>query len=246
MLAGFINIYHSGNGFAIAGFGNFAKDSSNPQIAGFINSGGNVSSIQVGGFANIARNVKGTQIAGFINKAKNVKGIQISGFLNVADTANYQLGFINLSKNGEKSLGVSIDDDQTILLSLRSGGKVLYGIIGAGYNLQDHDDKYALQAGLGMHVISISTFRLNAELSETTLLNLKGSSSFKSSFALLPAIRLSNRFDIFAGPSLCYIESDNKDAHLADKKFISTWRGNNGSDFRGLYIGYTAGIAVKF
>jgi hypothetical protein len=245
MFAGFINTYGKGKNFAIAGFGNFSKTSSNTQIAGFINSGGNVSAVQVAGFSNIAINVKGSQIAGFLNIAKKVKGAQLAGFINIADSAGYQIGIINISKNGDKSLGVTIDENQTTLLTFRSGGKLVYGILGVGYNFDNKNQKYAWQAGLGTHLFNTGIFRLNTELTQNRLENFKNGSYLKSSFALLPSIRLTNRIDIFAGPSYNYVNTDTREGQNMHKKYTSSWGGNNGNDFQGFYFGYSAGVQVR-
>ncbi len=260
LVAGFMNTSGGGHGVEVGGFGNFAKNNSGTQIAGFSNFGGNVSALQVagfmnvaknvngvqiGGFTNVAKNVNGMQIAGFINKAKNVHGTQLAGFINIADTADYQIGFINISKNGEMSLAATIDENQTALLSLRSGGKFLYGIIGVGYNLSNKKDVYAYEAGLGAHIVHADPFRLNAELTSTSLLNFKGLDYYRSAFALLPSIKLGDRIDLFAGPSIVYLQTNSSEDMMRHKKYISSWGGKNGDDFRAFYIGYNAGVAIR-
>jgi hypothetical protein len=244
LIAGFMNTSGGGNGFEMAGFGNFAKTASGAQIAGFTNFGGNVSTLQVAGFMNVAKNVDGAQITGFINKAKNVRGVQFAGFINIADSANCQVGLVNISKNGEVSIGATVDENRTALLSLRSGGKWLYGIIGLGYNFSNKKDVYAYEAGFGLHVVNLDIFRLNAELTNTSLLDFKGKDYYKSSFALMPAIKLANRIELFAGPSINYLVTNSLEDSERNKKYISSWGGRNGDDFHGFYIGYTAGIAV--
>jgi len=245
MFAGFMNTYRDGKNFALAGFGNFAAASSGTQIAGFINTGGNVSTLQVAGFANIARDVKGNQIAGFLNVAKKVKGVQFAGFINIADSAGCQVGIINISKNGEKSLGITIDENQTTLLTFRSGGKHLYGIIGTGYNFNNKTLKYAWQAGLGAHLFNAGIFRFNTELTQTGLQDFKGANYLKSSIAALPSIRVGNRVEIFGGPSFNYVRTDNKEGQNMHIKYTSSWGGNNGNDFQGFYFGYSAGVQVS-
>jgi len=244
MIAGFMNTYQSGNGNAIAGFGNFSKKSTGSQIAGFMNIGGNVQSVQVAGFANTAQNVNGFQLAGFMNIAKNVKGVQMSGFINIADSANCQIGIINISKNGEKSLGVTFDEDQTALLAFRSGGKFLYGIVGFGYNFKNKKEIYAWEAGLGAHIFNAGAFRLNAELTQNGLQSFKGNQCFKSTFALLPAFKIANSIEIFAGPSINYVNTNTQEGKALHKNYISSWGGNNGNDFHAFYWGYTAGVQV--
>ncbi|MEN0052990.1 MAG: hypothetical protein AAGC65_04940 [Mucilaginibacter sp.] len=245
MIAGFLNTYGSGKGFAVAGFANIARNSSCAQIAGFLNKGGDVSSLQIAGFTNIARDVKGVQIAGFLNVAKKVKGTQIS-FMNIADSAGTQIGIINLAKNGEKSIGATIDENQTTLLTFRSGGKVMYGIIGIGYNFNNKRDKYAYEAGLGAHLLRIDMFRLNTELVSGGLESFKGGGYWKSTFRLLPAFKITRSLEIFGGPSINYVNTNTEEGRDMTTKYISSWTRHNGRDLYGFYVGYTAGLQVIF
>src|ERR1700744_2669073 len=208
MIAGFINTYNGGNGVSVAGFTNIARNGTGAQVAGFLNKSGNISSLQVAGFMNIATDLKGTQIAGFMNIAKKSKGTQI-GFINIADSAGTQLGIINIAKNGEKSLGLSIDENQTTILAFRSGGKVFYGIIGIGYNFNNKNQKYAYQAGIGAHLVNSGIFSLKTELISSGLESFKGGEYFKSSSYLLPALKVNWFIEIFAGPSFNYVDTDN-------------------------------------
>ena len=241
LIAGFMNTYPAGKAVAVAGFANISSNGNGAQISGFLNKGGNVTSVQVAGFANIARDVKGVQVAGFLNVAKKVKGTQL-GFINLADSAGTQIGIINIAKNGEKAIGVTIDENQTILLSFRSGGKTLYGIIGTGYNFNNKRDKYAFEAGLGAHLVQIKSFRLNAELVSAGLLSFKGGEYSKSSFRLMPSLKLAPHIEIFGGPSINYINTDTEEGRNMTKKYISNWSRNNGRDVYGFYFGYTAGV----
>lgn len=242
-IAGFMNTYESSKNLAIAGFGNFSKKNSDVDISGFINIGGNVSSVQGAGFVNIAKNVNGFQLSGFMNIAKNVKGVQMAGLINIADTANCQIGLINISKNGEMNLGAAIDENQTLLLTFKSGGKFLYGILGLGYNLKNTKEVYAWEVGFGMHVLNLDLFRLNTELTETGLENFKGGEYFNPSIALLPSFRIARNIEIFAGPSFNYVNTNTAEGRALTTKYISSWTGDNGR-FQGLYLGYTAGLQV--
>jgi hypothetical protein len=230
MIAGFMNTYGSGSSVAVAGFANIARSSSGAQVAGFMNKSGDVSSLQ---------------LAGFLNVAKNVKGIQL-GFINIADSADKQLGIINISKNGEKAIGVTINENQTTLLTFRSGGKILYGIVGIGYNLNNKKTKYAYEAGLGAHLLTIQAFRLNTELVSGGLESFKGGEYFKSSFRLMPAFKITPSIEIFGGPSFNYVNTDTEEGKKITKKYINSWTRNNGRDLYGFYVGYTAGVQVLF
>src|SRR6202012_1793243 len=98
--------------------------------------------MQVAGIANSADEVKGVQIAGLFNVAKKVKGVQIAGLFNVADSSDYPVALVNFVKNGRKSVSLSYDELQYMHIYLRSGGRVLYGLIGAGYSFT-YTNRYA-------------------------------------------------------------------------------------------------------
>jgi len=242
LIAGFMNSAKGGKHTAIAGFGNFAKTASHIQVTGMINIGGEVSSLQGAGFMNIARNVRGLQVSGFMNKAKHVKGVQIAGFINIADTADYQIGIINISKNGEMSIGAQIDENNTTLLTFRSGGKLVYGIIGAGYNFKNKGNVYAIEAGLGLHLYAAGLFHLDTELTQGTLSNFEGRASYRSTFRLMPAISMAKKISVFVSPSYNYISTDVQEDRLLRKRYLASWNRDNGRNFHGLYIGYTVGV----
>lgn len=262
LFAGFLNTYQSGDAIAVSGFANLAsgnikgaqfagfinkaKNAKGPQVAGFINLAGKSSATQVAGFINKAKDVNGTQIAGFINIAQKVKGAQLAGFINVADSSDYPIGIINIIKKGEKSIGLTTDDNLTTILSFRSGGKVMYGIIGIGYNFNNTDEVYAFQAGLGAHFFSSKKFRLNAEIVGTSLENFKSGEYFKSSMNLMPALKLTPHLEFFGGPSINYINTNTIEGISLQKHYITTWENKWGNNFQALYLGYGAGIQYNF
>lgn len=246
LFAGFLNTYHDGN-FAAAGFGNIAVgEVKGAQFAGFINVSGKNRGSQFAGFINKAKDVDGAQFAGFINIAKKVKGIQFAGFMNVADSSDYPIGIINLVKNGEKSIGLTTDETLTTLLSFRSGGKVLYGIIGIGYNFKNSDEVYAFEAGLGAHLFQSNSFRLNAEIFGTALESFKAGEYTKTSLRLMPALKITKNLEIFGGPSLNYLNTNTTEGRTLHDKYITTWENKWGNNFQALYIGYGGGIQYIF
>jgi hypothetical protein len=230
MVAGFINTYGQEKGTAVAGFANIARDSSNIQVAGFLNTSGNVNGLQVAGFINVAKKLKGTQV----------------GFINIADSAGTQVGIINIAKNNDKSIGVSIDESETTMLSFRSGGNRFYGILGIGYNGKNAKEKYAYEAGIGFNILREKAFSLKTELISSGLESFKGDEYFKSSSYLMPAFKITRNIEIFAGPSFNYVDTDNVEGKTIVKKYITSWTRNDGADLYGLYFGYTAGIQFHF
>lgn len=245
--AGFANVAKNVVGAQIAGFVNYANSINGPQVSGFVNfSNKDVNDSQIAGFVNKAADVKGTQIAGFVNIAKKVKGAQIAGFINVADSSDYPIGIINIIKNGEKSIGISTDETQTTMISFRSGGKALYGIIGLGYNLKNKDEVYAAELGLGAHLFPSPVFSLNAELVSTVLEDFRAADYFKSSFKLMPNIKLFRTLGLFGGPSFNFVTSNSEEGKQLYTKNLHTWNNQWGRDYCAIYIGYTAGLHLIF
>ena len=253
-LAGFANIIANDvNGLQGAGFINVAKKS-NTQLAGFINVAGEVpvaqaagfinvskkAGAQVAGFANVAEEVSGAQIAGFINIAKKVKGAQIAGFINIADSSEYPIGLINIVKNGEQAIGVSVNETGTTIAAFRSGGRILYGIIGLGAN-PTYNSAYAMQAGLGAHLPLSRAFRINFEASTTWLYDFMGNSDLRSGIRAMPSIRF-GAWELFAGPSFNFTTS--KDIQGIGKTGYSVWSEKTRCRTHDLSLGIEAGIQL--
>jgi len=261
-LAGFTNIAHGHvKGAQFAGFTNVAKSISGTQFAGFLNIATNVKDSQFAGFLNIATNVKGTQMAGFMNKARDVngsqfagfiniarkvKGTQIAGFINIAESSDCPIGILNFIKNGEKSLGLSIDENQTSMLTFRSGGRILYGILAAGYNFKNTDEVYAFEAGFGAHFLQSNVFRISTELTASTLESFKDGTYFKASFKLLPSIKIIKHIELFGGPSINLTTTNTIEGKALARKTISTWQRGYSDFSQALTFGYSGGLNIIF
>lgn len=236
---------HDSKGAQVAGILNTSQNASGAQIAGIANiSRGSVNGIQIAGLFNKASEVN-SQLAGLFNKATRIKGVQISGLLNIADSSDYPIGFINLIGNGEKSVGVSTDESLNTIAFFRSGGRVMYGIIGIGYNLSSSRHLYALQTGIGAHLLSSGhRFRLNVEASSLTLTDFKHGHAYRYSVTVLPELHLTDRLSVFLGPSANLI-LDYAHGSIASvfPHYLWTTTGNSGH-FIGGYVGATAGVAL--
>ncbi|PRY55224.1 hypothetical protein B0I27_101192 [Arcticibacter pallidicorallinus] len=246
--AGFFNLAKEIKGAQFAGFANVAMQVQGTQVAGFTNVAKGVRGSQISGFANIGEDVSGSQISGFANVARKVKGIQLAAFINVADSSDHPIGIINIIRNGEKSIGLSTDETQTSLLSFRSGGKKLYGIIGAGYNWKDIDDEmYAFEAGLGAHFFLSNLLRLNTEIATVYLDNFHTGEYFKSSLRIFPALKLGKTIEIFGGPTLNLVHTNTLWGETLVNDYL--WKRESRSNrdyFHGLYIGYAGGLHFTF
>ncbi|MCF2488718.1 hypothetical protein [Dyadobacter sp. CY347] len=257
-IAGGANIIgNNADGIQMAGFGNIIKnEAKGAQIAGFMNLAGSSQSVQMAGFANISRNdAKGLQLSGFMNKgknvnaqvagfaniAKNVKGIQLAGLVNIADTSDYPIAIFNFIKSGEKSIALTVDESMTTIASFRSGGRVLYGIAGVGYNLKDSKhDLYAVEAGLGAHIKLADHVRLNLEAVSHSLSNFKKAHYFKNSLRIIPAYKIGSKLEIFAGPTINYVNYKRDNDLDLVKKYI--WKNDSSKDFQGVHLGFNTGI----
>lgn len=247
--AGFSNfIRKDAIGSQFAGFSNhIGGKADGAQFAGFVNTYGGGKGAAFAGFANIAHGeVRGVQFAGFINIANTVKGAQFAGFINIADSSDYPIGIINLIKNGEKSIGVSTDETQTTMLSFRSGGKTLYGIIGIGYNFKNSDEVYAAELGLGAHFFTSNAFNLNTEVVATTLESFNPGDYFKSTFRLMPNVKLFKTLGIFGGPSFNFVTTNTNEGKQLYTKNLRNWDNKWGNNYNAIYLGYTLGLHILF
>lgn len=236
--AGFANITGSSRGLQLAGFANISRKQAYVQAGGFINLT-SVARVQLAGFMNQARDVQGAQVAGFINVAKKVTGVQVAGFINIADSSEYPIGLINIVRNGERSLGLTMDETLTSLVTFRSGGKHLYGILGAGMNVKQAKVLQAVEGGLGLHVPVSGHFRINMEGTMLILTDFTVGHYFRSSYRILPSVR-AGRFELFAGPTFnCVTLSHAKGVNLVSNYAYERKRFRN---FTGLYFGGMAGI----
>ncbi|NLR61352.1 hypothetical protein HGH93_24845 [Chitinophaga polysaccharea] len=259
-LAGFLNLINGNvNGFQGAGFANLgAKDVNGTQMAGFINTAQSNAQAQLAGFSNIVKDKAAVQVAGFLNKAdtvqhqiagfiniaKKVKGVQVAGFINIADSSEYPIGLVNIVKGGEKQVSVSIDETMTTIAAFKSGGRVLYGILGIGYNLKDNPNPlYALQGGIGAHLPLTAHFRINGEALNTVLTDFKKGYYHRQTVGIFPAYRFGNRVEIFAGPTFNFVSTK----HDVGRDLVShyIWSEDvSRNRFHGAYIGAAGGIQV--
>lgn len=252
---------------AFAGLANIMRnDASGVQFAGLANvAGGDISGLQFAGLANITGHranglqfaglanvvggdVNGLQMAGLFNVAKRVKGVQIAGLVNIAEHSDYPIGLINIIKDGEMGVAVGYNEFGTASLIFRSGGRVLYGIIGVGYNHRTEKSKDAFigVGGFGAHINLSDKFRINNELTMDAPIATRNdlNNTFKAAYALLPAYKIGKHFEVFGGPNISYMQT--KDTGLQDLPVISLWKDTSKTTFKQLYVGWQAGVQVTF
>jgi hypothetical protein len=251
-LAGFVNVAgDSVQGLQLAGIVNAAaKHVNGGQGAGFVNlAGRGVSGVQAAGFVNAAGgDVQGSQLAGIVNIAKGkVGGVQVAGFVNISDSCAYPIGIVNLVRAGEKSIGLSVDETLTSLVTFRSGGKYTYGVVGAGYNFRYKKEAWAYMLGLGAHLVDKKRFRLNVELTGLSLerfKSLREKHFFKSSVNLFPVLKASKHVELMAGVSLNYAGTNTDEGRALIPYAI--WSHEGTKFFHAGYVGCAVGVNFRW
>jgi hypothetical protein len=250
--AGLTNVIRGdASGFQFAGLANHTGGKmSGMQFAGFTNiAGGNVEGFQFAGLGNVTGDVTGFQFGGLFNKVRNVKGVQFAGIVNIADHSDYPIGLVNIIKDGEMSVAIGYNEIGTTSLTFRSGGRVTYGILGAGFNhkVDDSNDAMSLVAGYGAHINILPWLRINNEVTVEALglFGSGGSRTFKAGYALLPAFRLGH-FELFGGPSVNFMHNGDPDMFdiipgwsLWDKELSANKR-------QQAHIGWQVGVQYLF
>ena len=249
---GIANVARGAKGFQFGGIVNVARDVKGFQFGGITNVARDVKGFQFGGIANIARDVEGVQFGGLVNVAKRVHGVQFSGIVNIAEKSDYPFGIVNIVKEGEMGVAVGYNEIGTTSLTFRSGGRVLYGIIGLGYNHRVASKRaFSIIGGYGAHINILPWLRINNEITTETLgIFSERSSTFKTGYALLPAFRPVRWVEIFGGPSINYMFSADEDRFGAFPK-NSFWekertRRSGGRTLQKAFVGWQAGVQFIF
>jgi hypothetical protein len=242
-VAGLANIDQRAKGFLMAGLFNRVKSfDGGVQVAGLFNSVQQSKGLQFSSLFNLSANGAWSQFSAVFNVAKKVKGFQFA-LVNVADSSDYSIGIINFIKNGEKSLAIGTDETLMTHLDFRSGGRVLYGLIGAGYKFDDTQAKYALDIGFGAHIVNHAKFSLNGEYVAQLTTDFKDRSYQTSSFKILPGYKLNKLIRVFAGPSFNIISADvNDDVKIHGWELSKSISSDN--KLTALNIGITGGLQL--
>ena len=249
---GLANSARDVKGLQFGGIVNVAREAKGFQFGGIVNVARDVKGGQFGGLVNIARDVKGFQFGGLVNVAKRVHGVQFSGIVNIAEKSDYPFGIVNIVKEGEMGVAVGYNEIGTTSLTFRSGGRVLYGIIGLGYNHRAVSKReFSIVGGYGAHINIQPWLRINNEVTAETLGAFgKGSTTFKAGYALLPAFRPVRWIEIFGGPNISYMFSADEDLFGVFPK-NSFWekertRRNGERRLQKAFVGWQAGVQFIF
>ena len=247
-IAGVTNINNGANiGAQISGVANINNGAAmGLQISGVTNiNNGSFIGLQLSSVANIAGNVKGMQLSAVMNKAKKVKGVQFATLLNIAEESNFPIAFINIIRNGKMGVALTHDILNNKVVSLRSGGKYTYGILGFGFNNKiTEGNRLVAEAGYGIHIPITEWFEINNEL-KATMTGLGSETSNNFGYFLSPSLTLLEHYNFFAGVSVNYFNSNsiNSESILPNNSFWS----KDGSDYKHrMFVGYQIGVQYIF
>lgn len=244
--AGLFNMAGDMNGAQFAGLFNVSRHTHGAQFAGLANVSEDITGgTQWAGLFNKSGNISGSQVAGLFNVAKRVHGVQIAGLLNIAESSDYPIGLINIIRDGEMGVALAYNEIGNITATFRSGGRIFYGILGGGYNPGFDDGVIVLEGGLGARIPISNRFRINNELKSAYLGEFKSDETYHQSFSILPAFRITPKIELFAGPSLNFMYSDNPDL-LNDFPSGTIWDKYGEEKIKQLHIGFSAGLYFQF
>lgn len=247
-IAGVTNINNGANiGAQISGVANINNGAAmGLQISGVTNiNNGSFIGLQLSSVANIAGDVKGMQLSAVMNKAKKVKGVQFATLLNIAEESNFPIAFINIIRNGKMGVALTHDILNNKVVSLRSGGKYTYGILGFGFNNKiTEGNRLVAEAGYGIHIPITEWFEINNEL-KATMTGLGSETSNNFGYFLSPSLTLLEHYNFFAGVSVNYFNSNsiNSETILPNNSFWS----KDGNDYiHRMFVGYQIGVQYVF
>lgn len=243
-LAGIANLHQgSFSGAQIAGLLNTTRQLHGVQVAGLVNTNRGAGTVQIAGLGNRSGEVH-TQLAGLWNIATRVEGLQVSGLLNIADSSDYPIGFVNIIKNGQQSVLIETTSSLNTGISFRSGGRVLYGILGVNYHLKDPSlALFGLEAGLGARLPVSPRFEAHAEVGQLVQTDFRHGHCYTYSLRALPEMGITDHIRIFAGPSL-NLALDYSHRYISNQTSHYFWTSRGkGGHFIGSFLGMATGIA---
>ncbi|MGO1596330.1 MAG: hypothetical protein ACTHZ1_06140 [Sphingobacterium sp.] len=196
------------HGGQVAGLMNITKDQASIQLAGGINKAKKVNGTQVAGFMNIATDEAFIQVAGGVNIAKKVHGVQLA-VVNIADSSDYPIGVFNWIRTGSRQLSLGVDESEFVALNFKSGGRVMYSILGLGTYLTDANLQYGIEVGIGAHLMKGTRFTLSTELGNRIHFDkdFKHNEAHRSTLRIIPAVNIGSHLQVYAAPSLTYSQA---------------------------------------
>lgn len=206
------------------------KSTKGIQLAGLFNlSQGDLKGLQFAGLANVSNGrLKGIQLS-TINYAKKLDGLQI-GVVNMADSSSgTSIGLLNFIKGGYNRVSLSNNDLTQVNIEYHSGTARLYTILKAGASVVPDEKMFVFGAGLGHDFILSQRLSLNTQiLSENAYLGDWRELSNLYSARLGAGFKLSERIEVFAGPTFSVFVNDQSLASPGYKNLSSNEKGRFG------------------
>ena len=224
-IGGLANVNESSTrGLQIGGIYNKSREFKGLQIGGVVNNSRSIDKgmqlsglvnrtaafekgFQLSGLVNGSGDINGAQVTGLLNVAKKINGFQL-GALNIADTLNgVSIGPFNYSRNGKHSLSVSIQENNQLNISYKSGSYTLYNILQAGIiNTGATGRHYIFGYGLGSEWALKGKLKMAAELISQFYTPASNFNNDYSNILLQPMLvwNLHKNKQIFAGPRFQY------------------------------------------
>lgn len=240
-VAGLSNVVRGdATGVQVAGFSNHVRGAATGlAVAGVVNTvRDSLRGMQLAAAANHAGDVRGVQLAGLYNVAGQVRGVQI-GIVNVAESSDWTLGLVNIVKDGVMTLGLQYDAAGSALLAFRSGGRHLYGILGAGYN---HRIGGAVaEAGIGVRIPCTRWLDLRQEVTASSLYDAEGQAAWGADYLFAPAFRIGQHLALTVGAGVGY--QSFYPTHQPVASPFPLWQGDDG---RQVSLNLQAGVEYVF
>ncbi len=216
------------------------------QGSGLVNIASETKGVQAAGLLNIAGRMKGVQLAGLVNIADRAKGVQAAALLNIARSSTCPIGLVNIIGDGEMSVAVVYRETGSVTAEFRSGSRVTYGILGAGYNHRaDGKETFATVAGIGAHINCTRWLRIKNELTAEAIGGFTDDRrTLRAGYGLLPEFVIARRVGIFGGPSINFMYADRGSTDMLPSGHL--WKGGVRSGTGQLYIGYTVALELIF
>lgn len=245
--SGVFNFARDVTGVQGSGVINIAHDVTYVQGAGVVNvAAGKVNGVQGSGVANFAMGLRGVQGAGIANITwGESSGVQGAGIINIAKgdfdgvqvglvnycsgESGFQLGLINISKNGVCEVGASLTTDERARITFNSGMRYLYAVFGCAVPLDaDYDDEYYLDdkyvdviMGLGTR-FKFAMLNFDLEVMANEVLIPKEDTQWYMSTRASVGVTPIKHLNVFAGFTMAFESEYNRGAferHKSNMKF---------------------------
>lgn len=237
-------------GVQISGaFNNAAGSFQGVQISGAINRvKSEMRGVQISGLTNLSKgNMKGLQF-GVINYAGKLKGTQV-GIVNVADSSGgYSIGLINIIKKSSSNIAVYSNEIAPFNIAWRMGTHKFYSMLLAGSTVGNSRKAYTFGVGIGKEFKISKGLGISAELTNQNIF-LGNWEDLPSIFRLQTALNLkmSNRFTLFAGPSISVFSAGQNALEEGYKSFpLTKYPGFNQNHKYPAWFGLQGGISWRY